>query len=652
MLPKFMTATPTRVIQKQTIANTDFRSLISSQARFSSTTNAASSNTTSNDQSGKKSWTPRVKNNDGSKSASQLKFEMEKVFLNVKIEKADLDSFVIGNIRHLDHNSISELMRLSVKLSKTVSEAVLEDHLPRIAERLKFLDKDRWNFKQISFVLYGLQSMDQYVVGSLDVIAIMTKIAVDSLKKAPPDEQEISMIFLGLQNMTHETEETRKLLLVIASMLNRCNSALTSQAVGNALYSMRGMESDCAEVRTVLKALIPQITRCTEVLSPQNLGNALYGLQRMHSDCSEVRSILSAITPKITECQQSFTAQEVSNALFGLQGMSCELPEVRSVIKALTSRLLACREDFSAQNIGNILYGMQTMSSDSVLVWDLLAAVVPKIRGCKIAFTGQTVGNALYGLQGMKGNSTEARAVLSALVPKVYTCTGVVRVREISNALYGLQGMVNQLETSLLIDYLIRKMGEAITETDQLKRLPTSELYHLVQILTLTFSETEAASRLGVSKWTNIMALATKELTGRRDNDDPYFSPGKVRSTNEARMHSVLRTLFEESKILVSFNGHLFGLFETDLVLKIPTSDKVGHFYLNIEMLGVYHKQQKRERFCALRDRYLESRGVIIQRVDVLSLRQMEEGDLMMWILLKVDEATKQHEESILKSAV
>jgi hypothetical protein len=646
MLPKFVKVTQTRAIQKPMIAIFDIRSLASHQIRF------MSSNTVPNDQAVKKSWTPRVKNDNGLKSSSQMKFEMERIFMNNKVEKDVLDSFVKGNMPHFDHTSVSELMRLSVKLSKAVSVSVLDDHLHIIAARLKSLNKDGWNFKQISFVLYGLQSMDRHVDGSLDIIEIMTKIATDTLKKTPPDEQEVSMIFLGLQNMTHETEETRKLLLVMASMLNRCSNKFTSQAVGNSLYSMRGMESDCAEVRTVLKALVPKITQCITELSPQNLGNALYGLQRTHSDCSEVRAIISALGPRIKECQLTFTAQEVSNSFLGLQGMSCEYPEVRSVVRALKDRLLTCNENFTAQNIGNILYGLQTMTSEHPDVWDILSAVVPRIRICQETFTGQTVGNALYGLQGMKGDSEEARAVLKALVPRVYGCTGIVRVREISNAVYGLQGMINQLETSLLIDFLIKKMEEAISETEQLTRLPTSELFHLCQMLTLVFSDPAVSTNLAAPKWSSIMALANRELIGRRDNEDPFFTPGKVRSTNEGRVHSVVKTLLDKSKILVSFNGYLFGLFETDLVLKIPTGDSVGHFFLNIEMIGVYHKPQKRERFCAIRDRYLRSRGVIIVRADSLKLRQMDDGDLMMWLLLQIDEATKLHEKSILNNAV
>jgi hypothetical protein len=252
----------------------------------------------------------------------------------------------------------------------------------------------------------------------------------------------------------------------------------------------------------------------------------------------------------------------------------------------------------------------------------------------------------------MKGDSEEARPVLKALVPRVYGCQELLRVREISNAVYGLQGMVHQLETSLLIDFLIRKMEEAISETDQLTRLPTSALFHLCQMLTLTFSDTSASMGLKSSKWSSIMALANRELAGRRDNDDPFFTPVKVRSTDEGRVHSVVKTLLDKSKILISFNGYLFGLFETNLVLKVPTGDNVGHFFLNIEMIGVYHKQQKRERFCSIRDRYLRSQGVIIVKADSLTLRQMDDGELMMWLLLQVDEATKQHEQSVLNSAL
>ena len=146
-------------------------------------------------------------------------------------------------------------------------------------------------------------------------------------------------------------------------------------------------------------------------------------------------------------------------------------------------------------------------------------------------------------------------------------------------------------------------------------------------------------------QWDDVNAIANRELILRRD-DDPFFTPGKIRSTNEHRVHSVATTVFQNSRILMSFNGFLFGLFETDLVLKVPITDSSEFFYINIEMTGVYHKHQKRERFRMLRDKYLKSRGVVIERIDVLVLRQMEDVELMKWLLTRVTDATKKLHES------
>ena len=589
----------------------------------------------------KKSWSPQAKNIDRLKSSNQLKFEMDKLFLDPNVSEREVDSFVTSNIRSFDIVSVSELMRLSVKASKNSGFALLKKHLPLIATALKKRKIAKWSFKQISFTLYGLQWMDQDDAGSLEIIDIMTKATIDSLGRLSPTEQEVSMSLLGLQHMTHEKAETRKLLLAIASMINRCSDRFIAQTVGNALYSLKGMESDCIEVRVVLQALLPKIAECSDEFSAQNACNCLYGLQGMFSDYKEVLSILQALSPKIAACRQPFTAQELGNAIYGLQGMNSDCIEVRSILGLLNPKLKECKEKLAVKNVANILYGMQSMDSDCSDVCGLLSSLAPKIRECKGPFNQQAVGSALYGLQGMKGTSTEVGSVISALVPLIYTGNEALDVREIGNGLYGLQGVGSQPGTPLLLDYLFKQLEQLTTATSGLNDMRTDQLFYLCQIFTLTLPEIEKSLGAKSKKWKIALELISTELKNRRDTDDKFFNPRKIRSTNEEFVHSAASTLFNNSKVLMSFNGYLFGLFETDLVLKIPSPRNPDGFFLNIELSGVYHERRKRKRFVELRDKHLQSKGVVIERVDILTLRQMDEGDLMKWFLSKVTDASQ-----------
>ena len=596
----------------------------------------------------KRSWEPR-KNTDRVKSSNQLKFEMESLFYKTPVLQGHVDKFLVENLSVFNHVSLAELMRISVKPSRYSGLALLTKHLPKIALELKYHDTKLWTFKDIGFLMYGLQGANIRDPGAREIIAIMTKIGTKSIQRVTPNEQEISMLLLGLQNIGHEKDEVRKLLLLVTSMVNRCNDKFIPQTIGNIFYSLKEMDSDSAEVRALLTALLPKMRQCKAELGAQHVGNALYGMQRMHSDNNEVRGILSALAEMIVTCRQEFTAQEMSNALYGLQGMSSEYPEVRAVLTALIPKILGCREYLYAQHMSNTLYGLQGMSSDQPVVCDILSALVPKFRTSYECFEDRTVGNALYGLQGMSSKSPEVRAMLGALVPKVYSCVNPLSTRDISDGFYGLQGLGGELEASLLFECLYNHTDNLITASANFRGVSTNELFYFCQIFTLSLIEVKTSLKGRYGKWERAHDLASRELVKRRDSDDPFFTPGKIRSTNEERVHTVATTLFQNSRILLSFNGFLFGLFETDVVLKVPVAgaaDPNEFFYLNIEMDGIYHKIQRRERFRVLRDKYLKSRGVVVERIDVLTLRQMDEVQLMKWLLSRVTAATAQLRQS------
>ena len=129
------------------------------------------------------------------------------------------------------------------------------------------------------------------------------------------------------------------------------------------------------------------------------------------------------------------------------------------------------------------------------------------------------------------------------------------------------------------------------------------------------------------------------------EHGDPFTSIS-FQSRGERRMHGATMKAFGESKMRISHNEYLFGLFECDIVVRIPRAvgacrveeDAIrgveggARLLLNIEVDGVHHRRKKKERFCRLRDEYLQSRGVVIARIEVSALDAMNEQCLAKWV--------------------
>ena len=87
--------------------------------------------------------------------------------------------------------------------------------------------------------------------------------------------------------------------------------------------------------------------------------------------------------------------------------------------------------------------------------------------------------------------------------------------------------------------------------------------------------------------------------------------------------------------------------FECDIAVRVPRAlnacrveeDRIRgveggeRLLLNIEVDGVQHQREKKNRFCRLRDEYPQSRGVVIARIEVSALNAMSEHEVEEWVL-------------------
>jgi hypothetical protein len=136
------------------------------------------------------------------------------------------------------------------------------------------------------------------------------------------------------------------------------------------------------------------------------------------------------------------------------------------------------------------------------------------------------------------------------------------------------------------------------------------------------------------------------------DEDGDSLMNVSFQSRSEQHMHSATVKALAGSKLRVSHNEYLFGLFECDIVVRVSRAvdacieegglgggrDAGGEreeqsLVINIEVDGVRHRREKKKRFCNMRDEYLVSRGVVIERMEISTLRGMSEQELEEWVL-------------------
>ena len=548
-------------------------------------------------------------------------------------------NFIEDRLPECSTSNVALFVRLAGKKSVSKSHVLLKQHLPTIAMRLQtLLYSSSWRLNDLSSVIYGLQCLTAKDPGYLDIAGTIAKIGSRILPKTnTSSSKNLSMLMYGLRRNSCNEQQSRNLLKVVTKIVIQCNETLSAQAVGNSLYGLQNMSNNCIEVNTLVSALTVKVKGCTEIFSAQELSNALYGLQGMSSDNIEVRSLLSTLIPKIQSCRESFGAQAVGNSLYGLQGMSCGSVEVRAVISALTVKVKGCTEIFSAQELSNALYGLQGMSSDNIEVRSLLSTLIPKIQSCRESFGAQAVGNSLYGLQGMSCGSVEVRAVISALTVKVKGCEEPLGAQAASNALYGLQGSIRSTCSQPLLDTLLFHFCNLANESKNFQLLPYEDIKSLGQgfafsLLTLH----DYMDSIKYRKW-EMLSQSVDNVLSSWKCDTQFID--KLPSVLEQRFQAIALKINFSSDYRLSFNESLFHLFEGDMVLRIPSMDN-GNLVINFEIDGTFHLRRKKINFCLLRDRYLQSRGVIVERLPTARFIRMRDNDVAKWILEKVNNAS------------
>jgi hypothetical protein len=157
---------------------------------------------------------------------------------------AKFDAFVDDFLPKCSIFDIADFTRIAGKKSKNKMPFHMIRRLPDIASKLESMVSARWNYKEIAFIMYGLQSCKESDDGYLTIMSTMSKIVT---RTAERDEaildQGLSMILYGLQSNKFEQKESREMLSCLHKIAIKCQEPLSAQAVGNALYGLQGMSA-------------------------------------------------------------------------------------------------------------------------------------------------------------------------------------------------------------------------------------------------------------------------------------------------------------------------------------------------------------------------------------------------------------------------
>jgi hypothetical protein len=498
-----------------------------------------------------------------------------------------------------------------------------------IAVRIRELASLNWNFWEISSLINSLQHVVSNEKGGMELLSIMTTVAGESFKNGDIMKslqgKHIATLLRGLQNLDSSEDETKDLLSVAFLMIRDCKEIITADEISDSLYGLKGMNSNCAEVLNILSALALRIHSCNEEFTAQNLSDAFYGLQGLSSDKPGMRELLTVLSLKIHSCKEDLNGQEIGKIMYGLKGMRSNSEEVRDVLSALTIKILTCKEDFKAQDVGHSLYGLQGFSRNCTQVNELLSALSSKVLSCKENLTTQNVSDALYGLHGIKCNRLNSSFYLPII--------DFLHIQTKSFMHDDDQKSKESIESS---DSSVNKSSDnSVTNT--------SELVELCQ--TLTFVLPELAEILPIGEyfsWKKINMDISDELERRKNKGDKYYKNLKFRSNLDRntlkRVYDILEEAFDGTETKMSSNVHLCDLFVCDIVLEIylqktPEEEFDTNAVVNVEIDGVHHRHNKNKLFGLRRDKYLKSRDVVIVRIDISTLEEMNDEELEKWVV-------------------
>jgi len=185
------------------------------------------------------------------------------------------------------------------------------------------------------------------VIKGVDELALQTGVTMTA--------QGLGSSFLGVQNLSGQSEEMQCILSLMAACIHKCSTDIDSQVV---------------HINFIILIFI-------FLVHNQAFANILLGLKSCSASSLEARRVLSNLAKYMRQNGRwkrtlvSLKSSEVSMCIWGLQGMSSDLVEVKEILRLINeafeikkTNLQAVLKFRSWEEISMLLAGMKNMNTD------------------------------------------------------------------------------------------------------------------------------------------------------------------------------------------------------------------------------------------------------------------------------------------------
>lgn len=263
------------------------------------------------------------------------------------------------------------------------------------------------------------------------------------------------------------------------------------------------------------------------------------------------------------------------------------------------------------------------------------------------------VRNAFYGVQVISSNSSERSDILTILATKISSCKENLTVQEVSKAFYDLHGLNEigdktdfisvirfvQLQLKIIVESTSPFLGLS-SGRSSMSKIGTRDLVTLCQSLVLTLPEISTIITMEEYKDLRKMQnLLTGELASRRLYGDLFYKRMDFQSKAERRLYNIASKACRDKNMKINANSHLFDIFESDIIIRIPSADGGSDIVINIEVDGPHHNYEKKIIFCERKDKYLKSKGVFVSRITTYVMDDTKDIKLEKWVLKVISDA-------------
>jgi hypothetical protein len=307
--------------------------------------------------------------------AKKMRREIDAIFKVKANAQENVDLFIAEVLETASIVRLADFMRVSCQKNRK-EFPLLKKHLPVLAKRISDLTSEPWTFKQIAFVVYSLQHIQEKDRHIMNILSSMVKVsAVTMAGDVPPSSMDIAMIILGLQHHDATQVQAGNILGFVEQMLQVCTAKFDAQSLSNSFYGLRGMDITSPQALAVLASITKRVDKCKGTFTAQQIGFALNGFQNMNDTRPEVLEGLKALMPLVGKIPKTFRSQQIGHAIIGLQKMTSETPEVLQMMDCLIPEFAFCREKLTAEDTKKVLLGTKKMGNKCPQVRTMKAAL-------------------------------------------------------------------------------------------------------------------------------------------------------------------------------------------------------------------------------------------------------------------------------------